>query len=180
MVQAVSVPKQSFSILKIPVSRDKQVLYYYKPYIHDPSNSSMPSLASPPPSDRTIYVVHFLQQIEESFLLKTFSAAGKIKKTIIGSYTPKRAAKRAHKKRVLYYALVVFKTAEAVERLGDSKFLQKKINAQAKKNIGFSANPFLKGEEQLIPDDDEMEEDMDEEEKEQRRKFLAHKRKVEA
>ena len=80
----------SFSILKVPVSREKQVLYYYKPYVSDESNEDMPNLATPPPSDRTIYVVHFLQKIEESFLLKTFSHAGKIKKTIIGSYQPKR------------------------------------------------------------------------------------------
>ena len=32
MVQANTAPKQSFSILKVPVSREKQVLYYYKPY----------------------------------------------------------------------------------------------------------------------------------------------------
>ena len=35
----------------------------------------------------------------------------------------------------------------------------------------FSANPFLTGEEQLIPDDDELEEDMDDEEREKRRKL---------
>ena len=140
----------------------------------------MPTLASPPPAERTIYIVHFQQKIEESFLLKTFSYAGKIKKTIIGSYTPKRMAKRAHKRRVLYYALVTFKTAEAVEKLSDSKYLQKKVNAIAKKRIGFSANPFLTGEEKLIPDDDELEEDMDDEEREKRRKLLEHKRKVEA
>ena len=83
-------PKQSFSILKIPVSHEKQVLYYYRPYL-GPSQSqssadSGPTLANPPPPDRTLYVVHFLQKIEESFLLRTFSVAGKIKKTIIGSY----------------------------------------------------------------------------------------------
>ena len=81
----------SFSILKVPVTREKQVLYYYRPYTANDTNSTdMPSLVTPPPSDRTIYVVHFLQKIEESFLLKTFSHAGKIKKTIIGSYQPKR------------------------------------------------------------------------------------------
>ena len=32
MVLAVPSPKQSFAILKVPVSREKQVMYYYKPY----------------------------------------------------------------------------------------------------------------------------------------------------
>ena len=35
MVQADTSPKQAFSILKVPVSREKQVLYYYKPYTSD-------------------------------------------------------------------------------------------------------------------------------------------------
>ena len=140
----------------------------------------MPSLATPPPADRTIYVVHFLQKIEENFLLKTFSHAGKIKKTIIGSYQPKRAQRRSHKKRILHYALIVFKTSEAVEKLTDSKFLQKKINAIAKKNVGFSANPFLVGEDNLMPQNDSDDEDLDDEAKEKKRKFLEHKRSVEA
>ncbi len=64
-------------------------MYYYRPYTGPNSTDSAdsgPTLASPPPPERTLYVVHFLQKIEESFLLKTFSVAGKIKKTIIGSY----------------------------------------------------------------------------------------------
>jgi len=52
---------QSFAILKVPVSREKQVLYYYKPYVADAA--SMPSLASPPPPERTLYIVHFMQAI---------------------------------------------------------------------------------------------------------------------
>ena len=130
----------------------------------------MPALASPPPPERTLYVVHFLQKIEESFLLRTFKHAGKIKKTIIGSYQPKRAQRRAHKRRTIYYALVVFKTSEALEQLADSKFIQKKINAHAKKQVGFAANPFLAGEESLIPRDSEEEDDLDDEEREERRK----------
>lgn len=61
MVQAVSSsPKQSFSILKVPVSREKQVLYYYRPYVPRQDSDVLPSIASPPPPERTIYVVHFL------------------------------------------------------------------------------------------------------------------------
>lgn len=180
MVQANISPKQSFSILKVPVSREKQVLYYYKQYASDTENSDMPMLATPPPADRTIYVVHFLQKIEENFLLKTFSHAGKIKKTIIGSYQPKKTQRRSHKKRILHYALIVFKSADAVEKLSDSKFLQKKINSHAKKTVGFAANPFLAGEENLIPQNDSDDEDLDDEEKEKRRKFQEHKRSIEA
>lgn len=141
----MSSTKQSFSILKIPVSHEKQVLYYYRPYL-GPETSSELSLATPPPVGRTLYVVHFLQKIEESFLLKTFSVAGKIKKTIIGSYQPKRMGRRSHNRRVVYYALIVFKHEESLDKLRDSKFLQKKVNNQAKKQVGFAANPFLAGE----------------------------------
>lgn len=87
MAQALTEsPKQTFAILKVPVSREKQVLYYYRPYVARDLGDQVPMLASPPPPERTLYVVHFMQQIEESFLLKTFSHAGKIKKTIIGSF----------------------------------------------------------------------------------------------
>lgn len=73
MVQAVTASsKQAFSILKVPVSREKQVLYYYRPYVPRDESDDLPSIASPPPPERTLYVVHFLQQIEESFLLRTF------------------------------------------------------------------------------------------------------------
>ena len=102
---------KAFSILKIPVSRERQVLYYYKPY--DPQQTEVSDqLLDQPPAERTIYVVHFLQPIEESFLLKTFSHAGKIKKTIISEFKPK-ASRRAHK-RTIYFALVVFKKAASV------------------------------------------------------------------
>lgn len=139
----------------------------------------MPTLVSPPPADRTLYVVHFLQSIEESFLLRTFSNAGKIKKTIIGSFQPKRAARRAHKRRTLYYALVVFKTADALEKLKDSKYLQKKINTKAKRDIGYAANPFLEGEDNLVPGESSEDEDLEPEEREKRKKHLEHKRKLE-
>mmetsp|Transcript_31445 Transcript_31445/g.41644 ORF Transcript_31445/g.41644 Transcript_31445/m.41644 type:complete len:211 (+) Transcript_31445:134-766(+) len=140
----------------------------------------MPSLASPPPAERTLYVVHFLQPIEESFLLRTFSHAGKIKKTIIGSFQPKRASKRAHKRRTLHYALVVFKSAEALAKLSNSRFLQKAINTRAKREVGFAANPFLDGEEKLVPGEDSEDEDLAPEERKKRREEKERKRKLEA
>ena len=162
----------------MPVSREKQVLYYYKPYVADAEN--MPSLATPPPAERTLYVVHFLQSIEESFLLKTFGKAGKIKKTIIGSYQPKRVARRSHKARTLYYALIVYKTQEALEKLKNSKFLQKQVNSVASKRVGFEANPFLVGEDGLVPNESDEDDDLDDDEREKKRAFLEHKRRVEA
>ena len=74
---------------------------------------------------------------------------------------------------------MVFKTADALEKLGDSKFLQKKINSVAKKSVGFHSNPFLAGEDALMPRDSEEDEDLDEEQKEEKRKFLARKRELE-
>ncbi len=59
----------SYSILKVPVSREKQVFYYYKRY--QPSDSSA-ALATPPNPEQSLYVVHFDQEIQESFLMRTF------------------------------------------------------------------------------------------------------------
>ena len=81
----------SYSILKVPVSREKQVFYYYKPYI--PTDEAG-KIATPPPADRSLYVVHFDQQIMESFLLRTFEHAGPIKQTHIGHYKPKANSKK--------------------------------------------------------------------------------------
>ena len=63
MAQLSASPKAAFAILKVPVTRERQVLYYYKPYTpseYGDSETMMPAIASPPPSDRTLYVVHFL------------------------------------------------------------------------------------------------------------------------
>ena len=92
----------------------------------------------------------------------------------------KRAAKRAHKRRTLYYALVVFKSPEALEKLRDSKYLQKKVNARAKRDIGFAANPFLEGEDGLVPGESSEDDDLDPAEREKRRKHSEHKKKMEA
>ena len=85
-------------------------------------------------------------------MLKTFSHAGKIKKTIIGEFKPK-ASRRAHK-RTIYFALVVYKKEESAALLGDSKFLQTKVNTMARKQIGFMANPFLTGEDKTLVESD--------------------------
>jgi hypothetical protein len=74
---------------------------------------------------------------------------------------------------------VVFKTAESLEKLSDSKFLQKKINTHAKKSVGFLANPFLAGEDALMPRDSEEDEDLDDEQKEAKRELMEKKRKLE-
>ena len=51
----------NYSILKVPVSREKQVFYYYKVYV--PTSDKTTLIPTPPPSDRSLYVVHFDQQI---------------------------------------------------------------------------------------------------------------------
>ena len=74
-------------------------------------------------------------------MLKTFSHAGKVKKTIIGMYKPRSKKKQ---RRTLYFAIVVFKSQESVDKLlADSKYLQGKVNRHAKKQVGFMTNPFL-------------------------------------
>jgi len=107
-----------YQILKVPVSREKQVFYYYRRY---EKATDADQLVEYPPESRSIYVVHFLQPIEESFLLRTFSHVGKVKKTIIGMFKPKCKKKQ---RRTLYFAIVVFDSEETVDRmLGDAKYL---------------------------------------------------------
>ena len=131
----------SYQILKVPVSKEKHVFYYYRRYKQQTDSND---IVDSPPESRSLYVVHFLQPIEESFLLKTFGYAGKIKKTIIGMFKPKTKKKQ---RRTLYFAIVVFKTEESCDKiLDDSKFLQGKINRHARRANGFMANPFLAGE----------------------------------
>ena len=94
-------------------------------------------------------------------------------------------SKRADKKRVIYFALVVFKSAESLTKLSDSKFLQKKVNTLAKKQVGYTANPFLAGEDKLVPgaapgDSEDEDEDLTPEEREQKRKEREHRKKMEA
>lgn len=139
----------SYQILKVPVSREKQVFYYYRRF---KAQTDSEAIADAPPEAKSLYVVHFLQPIEESFLLKTFGHAGRIKKTIIGMFKPKSKKKQ---RRTLYFAIVVFKSEESVDKLiNDSKFLQGKVNRLARKQVGFMTNPFLANETDLIRDND--------------------------
>ena len=129
--------------MKVPVSREKQVFYYYKRYIA--TDSSINQIASPPPEDRSLYVVHFDQEIKESFLLKTFQYVGEIAQTHISHFKPKASKKK--QKRTLYFAIVVFKRAESLDKLlgvDGARYLQGKVNKAAAKTIKFSENPFLR------------------------------------
>ena len=74
----------------------------------------------------------------------------------------------------------MFKTPEALEKLRDSKYLQKRVNAKAKRDVGFAANPFIDGEENLMPNESSEDEDLDQDEKEKRQAAIAHRKKMEA
>ena len=64
-------------------------------------------------------------------------------------------------RRSLYFAIVVFKSEDSVEKLlADNKYLQGKVNRAAKKQVGFMTNPFLT--EQI---DSDSEQDVDESER---------------
>jgi hypothetical protein len=107
-----------------------------------PQSDATEEIVTPPPSEKTIYVVHFDQPIEESFLSKTFSMAGPIRKIHLGKFRP-RASKRKNK-RTIHFALIVYKEKNSCQRvLEDSKFLQGRINKVAKATMGFTKNPFL-------------------------------------
>ena len=98
----------SYRILKLPVSRENTVFYYYKPYskLQDSASNSLLDL----PEDRTIYVCHFLREISEDFIQKYFGLVGKLKQIHLGSFRNK--ANKKSKRRTVYFALVVFKSPE--------------------------------------------------------------------
>ena len=62
------------------------------------------------PSERTIQVCHFVKPIDENTIQKYFGLAGKIKQIQIGEYKNKANNKR--KRRTVYFALVVYKSAD--------------------------------------------------------------------
>ena len=64
--------------------------------------------------------------------------------THIGHFKPKASKKK--QKRILYFAIIVFKSAESTQKLltsEGSKLLQGKVNKAAAKAIKFVENPFL-------------------------------------
>ncbi|CDW80894.1 UNKNOWN [Stylonychia lemnae] len=147
-----------YKILKIPITKDKTVFYYYKRYVQ---KSAKPEQIVTLPQDRTIYVCHFLRAIEESFIQKFFGLAGKIKQINIGEYKNKANNKR--KRRTVYFALVTYKNTEDCNHvLDEPKFLQAKVNLLTKKGIKFSENPFAKDneEEEVEEQDDDHQEKM--------------------
>lgn len=99
------------------------MFYYYRQYNGDVEADTVELAGTePPPKEKTLYVVHFDQPIEESFLLRNFSLAGPIKKIHMGKFKPRASKKKS--KRTVYFGLVVYKDARSVEAiLADSKFL---------------------------------------------------------
>ena len=104
----------NYKILKIPISREKSVFYYYRQYQPkgadgtkgDSHNMNLVDL----PVERTLYVCHFVRPIDENTIQKYFGLVGKIKQIHIGEYKNKANNKR--KRRVLYFAIIVYKHAE--------------------------------------------------------------------
>ena len=97
-----SKDSQQYRIMKIPVNRDKSVMYYYKRY-HKQDQESLIDI----PEDRSIYLCHFLREIDETFVQKFFGQVGKIKQIHFGVYKNKACNKR--KKRSIFFAIIVFK-----------------------------------------------------------------------
>ena len=89
------------------------MFYYYKQYLA--TDQSIQHIATPPPAEKSLYVVHFDQEIKESFLVRTFSYVGQISQTHIGHFKPKASKKK--QKRTLYFAIIVFKEAASIVKL---------------------------------------------------------------
>ena len=122
---------QQYRIMKIPVNRDKSVMYYYKRYEKLPENDE--SLLDIP-ADRSIYLCHFLREIDETFVQKFFGQVGKIRQIHFGVYKNKACNKRS--KRTIYFAIIVFKKPSDCEAiLANPKLIQKIVNKTTKKHV---------------------------------------------
>ena len=106
------------------------------------------------PADRTIQICHFVRQIDENTIQKFFGLVGKIKQIQIGEYKNKGNNKR--QRRTVYFATVVFKSAEDVNMLmNDPKYLQGKVNKLMRKSVKFSTNPFSDQQDPGMSSDEE-------------------------
>lgn len=140
----MSEVSSDYKILKIPITKDKTVFYYYKRYTQKTSKTDEIVTL---PQDRTIYVCHFIRPIEETFIKKYFGLAGKIRQISIGEYKNKANNKR--KRRTVYFALISYKRAEDCSLLIDEpKYLQAKVNQITKKGVKYSDNPFANDNDQ--------------------------------
>ena len=156
----------NYKILKIPISREKSVFYYYKQYEpkkKDAEGDKQLALDNliELPVEKTIYICHFLRPIQEEFIKKYFGLAGKIKQIHMGEYKSKGNNKR--QRRAVYFGIVVYKNAEdASAILTDPKSLQSQVNKLCKKTLKFSLNPLddSGSEEEVVKDahTDQMEE----------------------
>jgi hypothetical protein len=84
-----AVIMSEYKILKVPLSKDVTIFYYYKAYAPS-SESSLLEL----PEGRTIQVNHFDKPIKEEYLKKYFGLAGKIKQVHMGEHRNKSNNKK--------------------------------------------------------------------------------------
>lgn len=105
---------EAYKILKVPISKEKAVFYYYKKYDQggqtQKKNEDGEVTLIDLPKERTIQICHFNKPIDENTVQKFFGLAGKIKQIQIGDYKNKGNNKR--KRRTVYFALVVYKSAD--------------------------------------------------------------------
>ena len=105
--------------------------------------------------------------------MKTFQYVGQIAKTHIGLFKPKASKKK--QKRTLYFAIIVFKKSEALEKLlgaEGARYLQGKVNKAATKSVKFSENPFLKDANVDHINSEEDEETPEERKKREQRELM--------
>ena len=70
------------------------------------------------PTERTIYICHFSREIEVETIQKFFGLVGKIKQVHTGVFRNKSNNRK--KRRILYFAIVVYKTADDAEKVLDN------------------------------------------------------------
>jgi hypothetical protein len=114
---------EAYKILKVPINKEKSVFYYYKRYSGGNGGAEKgEEMIVSLPKERTIQICHFVRPIDENTIQKFFGLVGKIKQIQIGEYKNKGNNKR--QRRTVYFATVVFKSAEDVNMLmNDPKYL---------------------------------------------------------
>ena len=109
-----------YNILKIPISKEKSVFYYYRQYKEKTDKAAAGgkdgegSLVSIP-EERSLYICHFSREIDVQTIEKYFGLVGKIKQVHTGVFKNKSNNKK--KRRILYFAIVVYKKSEDAQNM---------------------------------------------------------------
>mmetsp|Transcript_29718 Transcript_29718/g.33797 ORF Transcript_29718/g.33797 Transcript_29718/m.33797 type:complete len:302 (+) Transcript_29718:30-935(+) len=131
----------SYRVLKVPIQKNEKFFVYYKKHIPFVSmgedeeeeeeffNPFKEEAAKLPPG-KTIFVLNLKENFNEAKLKQWFRFAGRIKSMTLGKIKKKHSTKKDIKKqgRWIYFAMIVYKTTDSVEKVMNTKWLQGQID----------------------------------------------------